>query len=172
MSWDKEDLQEALLHNPDLGKVNPSIGVREIGVCDMSGDYVSSTLISNSANAGSSPASATKHHSQRTGHYQSKKEAQYAADLAIRKQAGEVAFWLEQVSFPLPGIYTDKRGRKKQAVHRLDFVVFSHMMDWTGSHRLRPLISDFVEVKGFKTPMGELKRKQVEAIYGIQIKVV
>ena len=86
------------------------------------------------------------------GHrYASKKEAQYAQELGLRKRAGEVLFWLEQVLFRLPG----------STIHRVDFMEF-----WTDG------TVHFVEVKGFDTPMGKMKRKMVEAEYPIEIEVV
>ncbi len=86
------------------------------------------------------------------GHrYASKKEAQYAQELELRKRAGEVFFWLEQVPFRLPG----------GVVHRVDFMEF-----WADG------TMHCVEVKGLDTPMGKLKRKMVEAEYPITIEVV
>lgn len=83
--------------------------------------------------------------------YASKKEAQYAQELELRKRAGEVLFYLRQVPFDLPG----------GVVHRVDFLEF-----WADG------TAHLVEVKGFDTPMGKLKRKQVEALYPISIEVV
>ncbi len=99
--------------------------------------------------------SSSKYHARRTGHYASKKEAKYAAELKLMKEAGEIEFWLEQVPFRLPGGTT----------YRLDFLVFR--MDSMGSWDL-----EFIEVKGMKIRLGEIKRHQVEEIYGIHIEVV
>ena len=109
-------------------------------------------------------AKPNKYHAERTGHYASKKEAAYAAELELRKKAGQVSFWLEQVPFILPG------GVK----HKLDFVVFvrcdslNHRpLNWSWPYHVM-----FVEVKGRDLPMGKLKRKQVEDLYHIDIEVV
>ena len=55
-----------------------------------------------------------------------------------------------QTAFHLPG------GVK----HRLDFVEY-----WADG------TVHFVEIKGFHTPLGKLKRKQVEAVYPITVEV-
>jgi hypothetical protein len=98
-----------------------------------------------------------KYHNIRTGHYSSRKEAKYAAGLALRKKAGEISFWLEQVPFQLPG----------GIVHRLDFAVFINASDDSACYCVH-----WIEVKGKDLAMGRLKRKQVEEIYGINIEVV
>jgi hypothetical protein len=101
----------------------------------------------------------SKYHAVRTGHYHSRKEARFADTLELRRKAGEIAFWLEQVPFRLPG----------DVVYRLDFVVFKVNLDLAN----RPCWTvEFVEVKGKDLPMGKLKRKQVEDLYGIKITVV
>lgn len=83
--------------------------------------------------------------------YASKAEARYAAELELRKRAGDVLFWLEQTPFRLPG------GVK----YVVDFTVF------TVSGEVH-----FVDVKGVETPMFVLKKKQVEELYPITIEVV
>lgn len=83
--------------------------------------------------------------------YASKKEARYAQELLLRQKAGEVVFALRQVPFYLPG----------SVRHVIDFQEFH--ADGT---------VHFVEVKGYDTPLGKLKRKMVEAIYPIKIEVV
>ena len=83
--------------------------------------------------------------------YPSKAQARYAQELELRKRAGEVLFWLEEVPFVLPG------GIK----YRLDFLEF-----WTNGE------VHCVEVKGFDTPVGKLKIQQVEALYPVSIEVV
>jgi hypothetical protein len=89
-------------------------------------------------------------HNGRT--YASRAEANYAKGLAHRKNAGLVLFWLEQVPIHLPG------GTK----YVVDFLEFH--ADGT---------VHFVDVKGMKTPMFTLKKKQVEALYPhIEIEVV
>lgn len=83
--------------------------------------------------------------------YASKAEARYADALETRKRLGDVLFWLEQVPLRLPG------GVK----YVVDFVEFH--ADGT---------CHFVDVKGMVTPMFTLKKKQVEALYPIEIEVV
>lgn len=76
--------------------------------------------------------------------YASKAEAAYAAKLALRKRAGQVLFWLEQVPFHLTG------GVK----YVCDFCVF----EADGNVR-------FVEVKGHETAVWKMKSKQVAELY-------
>ena len=82
--------------------------------------------------------------------FQSKKEARYYQGLKLLQKAGEVVFFLRQVPFDLPG----------NVKHKIDFIEFHS--DGT---------VHFVEIKGYDTPMGKLKRKQVEAIYPVKIEV-
>src|SRR5690606_3321639 len=88
--------------------------------------------------------------------YGSKLEASYAGRLSMLKSSGKLLFWLEQVPFSLPG----------GTVYRLDFMEF-----WapTGNDQGDVV---FTEVKGYDTPMGSLKIKQVSDLYGVEINVV
>lgn len=83
--------------------------------------------------------------------YPSKAQARYAQELELRKRAGEVFFWLEEVPFRLPN----------GTIHRVDFEVF-----------LTCGVVEFVEVKGYDTVLGKLKRELVESLYPITITVV
>ncbi|MEQ5770026.1 DUF1064 domain-containing protein [Halomonas sp. H33-56] len=83
--------------------------------------------------------------------FDSKKEARYYGELKVRQQAGEVVMFLWQVPFHLPG------GTKYIA----DFVVFLA----TGE-------VEVVDVKGVRTDVYRLKKRQVEALYPITIKEV
>lgn len=76
--------------------------------------------------------------------YASKKEAKYANELRLRKKAGEVLFFLEQVPIRLPG------GTKLV----VDFQEFHS----DGSVH-------FVETKGFKTDVYKIKKREIEAYY-------
>lgn len=76
--------------------------------------------------------------------YASKAEAKYAEKLAIRKAAGEILGWLEQVPMHLPG------GNK----YVLDFLVF------TADGEVIP-----VEVKGMETQAYKIKAKLVAEAY-------
>lgn len=83
--------------------------------------------------------------------FDSKKEAKYYQELKLRQMAGEIVFFLRQVPFHLPGGVT----------YRCDFQEFHS--DGT---------IHFTDVKGMTTQVFEIKRKQVEDLYPIQIEVV
>lgn len=83
--------------------------------------------------------------------FDSKKEARYYDELVLRYKAGEVAFFLCQVPFRLPGGVT----------YRVDFVIF----ETGGTVR-------FIDVKGFETETFKIKKKIVEATYPVEIEVV
>lgn len=82
--------------------------------------------------------------------FASKKERSYYTGLKLRQNNGEVLFFLRQAPFHLPG----------NIRHVIDFIEF-----WTDG------TVHFVEIKGFDTPLGKLKRKQVMDIYPITIEV-
>jgi hypothetical protein len=82
--------------------------------------------------------------------FASKKEMDYYRELLLRKKSGEVLFFLRQVPFHLPG----------NVRHVIDFVEF-----WSDG------TVHVVEIKGFDTPLGKLKRKQVMDLYPINIEV-
>ena len=80
--------------------------------------------------------------------FASKKEAKRYQQLLLLIKAGEVLFFLRQVPFHLPG----------NVKYLCDFVIF-----WANGE------VSFEDVKGIKTPMYILKKKQVEALYPIKI---
>ncbi|WPY01472.1 DUF1064 domain-containing protein (plasmid) [Candidatus Trichorickettsia mobilis] len=80
--------------------------------------------------------------------FASKKEAKRYMELKALEQAGEVEFFFMQTPIHLP------EGVK----YVLDFQVY-----WANGE------ITFEDVKGFKTPIYELKKKQVEALYPIKI---
>jgi len=80
--------------------------------------------------------------------FDSKKEARYYQKLKFLQSQGEVLFFLRQVPFDLPG----------KTKYRCDFAVF-----YSDGH------VDFVDVKGMKTNEYILKKKQVEALYPVEI---
>jgi hypothetical protein len=80
--------------------------------------------------------------------FRSKKEARYYDQLKIQQKMGEVIFFLRQPRFDLPGGIT----------YSADFQVF--YSDGT---------VQFVDVKGKKTKGYIRNKKQVEALYPIQI---
>lgn len=83
--------------------------------------------------------------------YDSKAEARYAQALEMRRRAGEVVMYLEQVPIRLPG----------GTVYRCDFVEF--LADGTVR---------FVDVKGVETDVFKVKKREIEALYPIEIEVV
>lgn len=80
--------------------------------------------------------------------FHSKKEAGHYVELKYAKRAGDLSFFLRQVPFDLPG------GTK----YVLDFLEF-----WANGDIV------YTDVKGFKTPIYLMKKKQVEALYPIKI---
>ncbi len=103
----------------------------------------------------------SKYHAQRTDGYPSKKHALFAAELQLRQKAGEVWFWLEEIPFKLQG------GMK----HRVDFLVF-YKPNSTAERNGQWKAWELVEIKGKDLPMGKLKRRQVESLYGVKITVI
>lgn len=81
-------------------------------------------------------------------YYDSKKEANYAAELVLRYRAKDIKGFERQVTIPL---YV---GQYHICDYRIDFVV--HHFDGT---------TEYVEVKGFVTPLWRLKWKIFEALY-------
>lgn len=80
--------------------------------------------------------------------FSSKKEAKRYTELCLLQRSKEVILFLRQTPFHLPG----------NTKYICDFLVF-----WAdGSATIE-------DVKGFKTPMYILKKKQVEDLYPIQI---
>lgn len=83
--------------------------------------------------------------------FSSKAERAYYNRLKFMQESGEVIFFLRQVPLHLPG----------NTKYLVDFQVFN--ADGTVS---------FIDVKGMRTPMFVMKKKQVEEIYPIQIEIV
>ena len=88
--------------------------------------------------------------------FASKKEAHHAQENDTRIKAGILSFYLIQVPFRLPG----------GIVYRADFAEFSKV---SNTHLYEV---EFIDVKGFDTPISDLKRKQVKELYGIEIKLL
>jgi hypothetical protein len=89
--------------------------------------------------------------------FSSKKEARVFRELQARQHMKDIKFFLMQVPFLLPGVAENG----KRTRHYLDFLVV----------RTDGQI-EYVEVKGRDLPMGKLKRRQTEELYGIKIQVV
>ena len=83
--------------------------------------------------------------------FSSQKEAKRYNDLKILQKLGEVLFFLRQVAFPLDG----------STKYICDFLVF-----WANGE------VTVEDVKGMKTPMYILKKKQVENKYPFEIKEI
>ena len=83
--------------------------------------------------------------------FSSRMEKDYYKCLKSMMNCGEIKFFLRQVPFYLPG----------NTKYVVDFVIFWH----SGK-------CEFIDVKGYDTPLSKLKRKQVEALYPIKINVV
>ena len=83
--------------------------------------------------------------------FDSQKEARYYDTLKLLQQSGDVVMFLRQPSFDLPG----------NVKYRADFQVFYH----DGQ-------IEFIDVKGVKTKDFIMKKKMVEDLYPIEIKVV
>lgn len=83
--------------------------------------------------------------------FSSKLEARWYRIVKDMKDSGEVLFFLRQVPFHLPG----------NVIYRADFMLF-----YTDGH------VEIWECKGFETPEWNIKRRLVESLYPIEIKVV
>ena len=80
--------------------------------------------------------------------YDSGFEASYAQELDIRKRVGEIVGWERQITLPLIV------NGYKVCDYRIDFVV--HYPDG---------LTEYVETKGYATPLWRLKWKLFEALY-------
>ena len=83
--------------------------------------------------------------------FPSQKEAKRYHTLKHLRDQGDVLFFLRQIPFDLPG------GVK----YVLDFLIF-----WASGEVV------FEDVKGFKTDIYKLKKKQVESLYNIEIQEI
>lgn len=83
--------------------------------------------------------------------FQSKAEARRYQELKLLKLSGDIIFFLRQPLFDLPGGTT----------YRADFIIF-----WSDGN------TTIEDVKGFETKEFILKKKQVEALYPIELQIV
>lgn len=83
--------------------------------------------------------------------FSSKKEAKRYGELKLLQERGEVLWFIMQAPFRLPG----------GTVYRADFLVV-----WSDVLHKHVTVED---VKGFKTPIYRLKKREVEHQYGITI---
>lgn len=84
-------------------------------------------------------------------YFPSKLEALYYKQLLLRQQSGDVIFFLRQPIFDLPG----------GTQYRADFVVY-----------LASGEVEFIDVKGKDLATSRAKRKMVEDLYPVKIKLV
>lgn len=96
---------------------------------------------------------AHKYHAKGTDvdgiHFPTKLEARCYEEQKFRRDVlREVLWFIRQVPFHLPGNF----------VHRIDFLCV------LASGRV-----ELIEAKGYDVPMGAMKRKQVEELYGVKI---
>jgi hypothetical protein len=97
--------------------------------------------------------------------FSSKKEAARYLELKMLQKAGEIKGLELQPKFPL---YVGKVGER---IERADKPVCSYIADFR--YREGPTgILRIEDVKGMKTPVYRLKKKMVEAQYGIEIREV
>jgi hypothetical protein len=82
--------------------------------------------------------------------FPSKLERSYYNQLKIRQANGEVLFFLRQIPFEIPG-----------SKYVVDFAVF-----------LASGEVEFIDTKGMDTPMSKIKRKAVEELFPVTIKIV
>jgi len=80
--------------------------------------------------------------------YDSKFEAGYAADLKLRQKAGDIKSWESQVNLDL------NVNGYRVCQYRIDFIVYHN--DGT---------VEYVETKGYPTPIWRLKWKLFEALF-------
>lgn len=83
--------------------------------------------------------------------YASKLEYEFKKHLDILKKSGEVNFYLTQVPIRLPG----------STKYIVDFVVFF------SDESVR-----FIDTKGIETDVFKIKKREIEAIYPIEIEVI
>jgi hypothetical protein len=83
--------------------------------------------------------------------FDSKAEARFYQLVKFRQLTGEIKYFLMQVPFRLPG----------GTIYRVDFVLF--MAD--GS-------VEYIDVKGFQTQVFKIKKREIEAVYPIELKIV
>jgi hypothetical protein len=87
--------------------------------------------------------------------FDSKLEARRYLELKQLRRIGAIDFFLRQVPFHLPG----------GIIYRLDFLV-----RWPASYTAEPVT--YEDCKGMMTRVSQNKIKQVEALYGIEVRVL
>ena len=96
--------------------------------------------------------SSNKYGAQKTSYngivFHSKKEAQFAQELDLRKKAGDIKDWKRQIPFKL--IVCDKL----VTTYRIDFGILTNKYEW-----------EYIEIKGMATPYWKLKYKLFQILY-------
>lgn len=109
------------------------------------------------------PQKRSKYNNKKTEYagrlYDSKKEAEYAKHLEYLKHAKKLEERVTKIEYQVP--YKIYGGKTVCSTYFADFVVHY------GDGRI-----EIVDVKGMKTPVYRLKKKLVEACYGLKIKEV
>jgi hypothetical protein len=99
--------------------------------------------------------------------FASKSEGRRYRELKLRERAGEIACLELQPEFPIEVLNPANGEAILCGVYRADFRYRQKEIDEGGfSGRWRLVIED---VKGMRTPIYKLKKKLVEALYGIRI---
>lgn len=83
--------------------------------------------------------------------FDSKLEREYYNKLKSQKDNGEISYFLLQVPFMLPG--------------KIKYVCDFMVVHLNGSIQ-------YIDTKGFDTPISKLKRKQVKSLYGVEIEII
>lgn len=110
--------------------------------------------------APASPRKGNKHHAEKSGGYDSRKEHRRASQLKLMQRAGLISNLREQVKFVLIPTQRDPDGNllEKECSYYADFVY-----DKDG-------VTVVEDTKGFRTAEYKLKRKLMLYIHGISIK--
>ncbi len=90
--------------------------------------------------------------------FPSKLQAAHYVLLKQARERNEIAYFLREVNLDLPG----------GVRHRVDWLYVYLNATQNGPLMSSPMLADS---KGFDTPMGRLKRKQVLDLYGIKIRI-
>ncbi len=141
-TWTNEDVEQKLANNPDLA-LAPDEAARRIYLNIVTKQKINKYHVA--------PAEDRTYNGKV---YASKKEMLQAQGLDYAVKAGKIDFYLEQVPFRLPG----------ETTYRLDFATFKRVEDKWEVH--------FIEVKGKKIRLGEIKRAQTEELFGIHVEVI
>ena len=106
---------------------------------------------------GNETAKRSKYGAVRTNGYASKRESEYAGNLAVLERCGKITELREQVRVTL----VEGQGKVRPIVWVADFVY----KDGYG-------VVHYVDVKGFRTPVYRLKKRLAALLLGITIEEV